>query len=74
MLKSTAISTVFNLVQLKVVVTAPDSQLFSLPSVCRPDTVADEADDCDVVCKLKERDRGFLGNEVVCIQREEQWR
>ncbi len=35
----------FERVQLQVVLTAPEGQLFSFPSVCRLVTVLDEADD-----------------------------
>ncbi len=42
----------FECVQLQVVKTAPDSQLFNLLSVSRLVTVLDEADQCGIVCKL----------------------
>ncbi len=59
LLKSTIISTVLS-VQLQVVKTAPDSQLFNLLSVSKLVTVLNEADRCGVVCKLQELDRGVL--------------
>ncbi len=42
----------FEIVELQVVKTAPDSQLFNLLSVSRLVTVLDEADQCGVICKL----------------------
>ncbi len=50
-----------------------DSQLFNLLSVGRLVTVLDEADECGVVCKLQELDRGVFRGAVVGVQREEQW-
>ncbi len=62
----------FERVELQVVKTAPDSQLFNLLSVGRLVTVLDEADECGVVCKLQELDRGVFRGAVVGVQREEQ--
>ncbi len=50
----------FERVKLQVVKTAPDSQLLNLLSVGRLVTVLNEADQCGVVCKLQELDRGAL--------------
>ncbi len=50
----------FERVELQVVKTAPDSQLLNLLSVSRLVSVIDEADDCSVICKLQELDRGVL--------------
>ncbi len=50
----------FERVQLQVVKTEPDSQLLNLLSVSRLVTVLDEADQCGVVCKLQELDRGVF--------------
>ncbi len=49
----------FEHVKLQVVKTAPDSQLLNLLlSISRLVTVLNEADQCGVVCKLQELDRG----------------
>ncbi len=50
----------FECVKLQVVKTAPDSQLLNLLSVSRLVTILDEADQCGVVCKLQELDRGVF--------------
>ncbi len=50
----------FDRVKLQVDKTAPDSQLLNLLSVSRLVTVLDEADQCGVVCKLQELDRGVF--------------
>ncbi len=50
----------FERVKLQVVKTASDSQLLNLLSVSRLITVLDEADQCGVVCKLQELDRGVF--------------
>ncbi len=63
----------FERVELQVVKTAPDSQLLNLLSVSRLITVLDETDDCGVVRKLKELDRGVFRCAVVGVQGEEQW-
>ncbi len=63
----------FEHVKLQVVKTAPDSQLLNLLSVSRLITVLDEADQCCVVCKLQELDRGVFGCAVVGVEGEEQW-
>ncbi len=63
----------FEHVKLQVVKTAPDSQLLNLLSVSRLITVLDEADQCGVVCKLQELDRGVFGCAVVGVEGEEQW-
>ncbi len=44
-----------------------------LLSVSRLITVLDEADECSVVCKLQEHERGVFRGEVVGVQGEEQW-
>ncbi len=45
----------------------------NLLSVSRLVTVLDEADQCGVVCKLQELDRGVFRCAVVGVQGEEQW-
>ncbi len=57
----------FERVKLQVVKTAPDSQLLNLLSVSRLVTVLDEADQCGVVCKLQELDRGVFRCAVVRV-------
>uniref|UniRef100_A0A671S602 Uncharacterized protein n=1 Tax=Sinocyclocheilus anshuiensis TaxID=1608454 RepID=A0A671S602_9TELE len=64
----------FESVQLQVVVTAPDNQLFDLLSVSRLISTPDEANDCSVVRKLQEFDRGVFSGAVVGVEGEEQWR
>ncbi len=61
----------FEPVELQVVKTAPDSQLVNLLSVCRLVTILNEADQCGVVCKLQELDRGVFRCAVVGVQGEE---
>ncbi len=63
----------FERVKLQVVKTAPDSQLLNLLSVSRLVTILDEADECGVICKLQELDRGVFRGAVVGVQGEEQW-
>ncbi len=63
----------FECVKLQVVKTTPDSQLLNLLSVSRLVTVLDDADQCGVVCKLQELDRGVFRCAVVGVQGEEQW-
>ncbi len=63
----------FEHVKLHVVKTAPDSQLLNLLSVSRLVTVLNEADQCGVVCKLQELDRGVFRCIVIRVQGEEQW-
>ncbi len=63
----------FEHMQLQVVKIAPNSQLLNLLSVSRLVTVLDEADQCGVVCKLQELDRGYFRCAVVRVQGEEQW-
>ncbi len=63
----------FERVKLQVVKTAPDSQLLNLLSVSRLVTVLNEADQCGVVCKLQELDRGVFRCAVVRVEGEEQW-
>jgi len=60
----------FERVQLQVVVTAPDSQLLNLLSVSRLVSILDEADDCGVICKLQEFDRGVSRGAVIWVERE----
>ncbi len=62
----------FERVKLYVVKTAPDSQLFNLLSISRLVTILNEADECGVVCKLQELDRGVFRCVVVGVQGEEQ--
>ncbi len=61
----------FERVELQVIKTAPNSQLLNLLSVSRLVTVLDEADQCGVVCKLQELDRGVFRCAVVRVQGEE---
>ncbi len=63
----------FECVQLQVVKTVPDRQLFNLLSVGRLVTILDEADQGGVICKLQELDRGAFGCAVVGVEGEEQW-
>ncbi len=63
----------FERVKLQVVKTAPDSQLLNLLSVSRHVTVLNEADQCGVICKLQELDRGVFRCAVVRVEGEEQW-
>ncbi len=63
----------FKRVKLQVVKTAPDSQLLNLLSVGRLVTVLNEADQCGVVCKLQELDRGVFRCAVIRVEGEEQW-
>ncbi len=60
----------FERVELQVVKTAPDSQLLNLLSVSRLITVLDEVDQCGVICKLQELDRGVFRCGVVGVQGE----
>ncbi len=53
----------------RVVKTAPDSQLLNLLSVSRLVTVLDEADQCGVICKLQELDRGVFRCAVIDVSR-----
>ncbi len=73
LLKSTIISTVLSVFKLQVVKAAPDSQLLNLLSVSRLVTILNEADQCGVVCRLQELDRGVFRCAVVRVEREEQW-
>ncbi len=63
----------FEHVQLQVVNTSPDSQLLNLLSVSRLVTFLNEADQCGVVCKLQELDRGVFGCAGIGVEGEEQW-
>ncbi len=56
----------FEHVELQIVVTAPDSQLLLV-------SVLDEADQCGVICKLQELDRGVFRGAVIRVEGEEQW-
>ncbi len=60
-------------VELQVVKTTPDSQLFNLLSVSRLVTVLNETNQCGVVCKLQELDGGVFRCAVIRVQGEEQW-
>ncbi len=62
----------FERVELQVVVTAPDRQLLNLLSVSRLVSVLDEADDCSVVRKLQELDRGVFRCAVIRVEGEDQ--
>ncbi|MCJ8732830.1 hypothetical protein PDJAM_G00215790 [Pangasius djambal] len=53
--------------------TAPDSQLLNLLSVSRLVAVLAETNDCSVICKLQEFDRGVFRGAVVCVEGEKQW-
>ncbi len=73
LLKSTIISMGLS-VKLQVVKTAPDSQLFNLLSVpLGLVTVLDEDDQCGVICKLQELDRGVFRCAVIRVEGEGQW-
>ncbi len=61
----------FERVKLQVVKTAPDSQFLNLLSVSR--LILNEADQCDVICKLQELDGGDFRCAVIRVQGEEQW-
>ncbi len=63
----------FERVKHQVVKTASDSQLLNLLSVSRLITILNKADDCGVICKLQELDRGVFRCAVVSVEREEQW-
>ncbi len=63
----------FERFKLQVVKTAPDSQLLNLLSVSRLIIVLNEADQCGIVCKLQELDRGVFGCAVVGVKGEGQW-
>ncbi len=63
----------FEHVKFQVVKTVPDIELLNLLSVTRLVTVLDEADQCRIVCKLQELDRGVFGCAVVPVERKEQW-
>ncbi len=63
----------FKHVKLQAVKTTRDSQLLNLLSVSRLVTVLNEADQCGVICKLQELDRGVFRCVVIHIQGEEQW-
>ncbi len=63
----------FQHVTLRIVKTAPDRQLLNLLSVSRLVSVLNEADQCGVVCKFQELDRGVFRCAVIRIQGEEQW-
>ncbi len=60
----------FECVKLQVVKITPDSQLLNPLSVSRLVTVLDEADQCGVICKLQELDRGVFRCAVVGVQGE----
>ncbi len=63
----------FECFQLQVVATVPDSQMLNLLSVSRLVYILDETDDCGVICKLKEFDRGVSRGAIICVEREYQW-
>ncbi len=58
----------FERVQLQVVKTAPDSQLLNLMSVSKLVTILNEADQCGVIFRLRELDRGVFRCTVVHVQ------
>ncbi len=68
LLKSTIISTVLSVLRSRLL-----SQLLNLLSVSILVTFLDEADQCGVVCKLQELDRGVFRCAVVGVEGEEQW-
>ncbi len=45
----------------------------NLLSVSRLVTILDEADQCGVICKLQELDRGVFSCAVIGVEGEEQW-
>ncbi len=61
----------FEHVKLQVVKTALDSQHLNLLSVSRLVSILYEADQCGVVCKLQELDRGVFRCAVVRVEEEE---
>ncbi len=63
----------FKRVQLQIVKTAPDSQLLDLLSVSRIVTILEKADQCGVIRKPQELDRGVCRCAVVGVKGEEQW-
>ncbi len=63
----------FECVKLQVVKTAPDSQLLNLLSVSKLITILNEADQCGVVCKLQELDRGVFRCAVSSGERTQPW-
>ncbi len=71
LLKSTIISTVLSVLSSRLL--KPDSQLFNILSLGRLVTVLNEADDCGVICKLQEFNRGVFRCAVIGVQGEEQW-
>ncbi len=60
----------FERVEFQVVKLAPKSQLLNLQSVSRLVTVLNEADQCGVVCKLQELDRGVFRCAVAGVEGE----
>ncbi len=70
---STAVTVLFMMMSAIVVKTAPDSQLLTLLCVSRLVTLLNEADQCGVICKLQELDRGVFRCAVIRVQGEEQW-
>ncbi len=58
----------FERVELQVVKTTPDRQLLNLLSVSRLVTVLNEGDQCGVVCKLQELDRGVFRCAVIGVR------
>jgi hypothetical protein len=50
--------------------TAPDSQLFNLPSVSRLVTILDVATECGVICKLESEVAGGLDGSM---ERRSEW-
>ncbi len=70
LLKSTIISTVLSVLSFRLFRL---HQLLNLRSISRLVTVLDEADECGVVCKLQEFDRGVFRGAVVSVEGEAQW-
>ncbi len=62
----------FERVKLQVVKTAPDSQLLNLLSVSGLVTFLNKADQCGVIYKLQELDRGVFRCAVIRVQGEKQ--
>lgn len=54
--------------------TAPEGKLVHLPPVCNFITVQDETDNCPVICKIQELDRGVVREAAKCVDGEEHWR
>ncbi len=60
-------STGVSRVQLQVILTARESQLFNLSSVNRFITIFDKAIDSGIICIPQEFDRGICRGAVICV-------